>query len=80
MPSELYRNFGGRLRPLTLLERKPMLVLSRRKLERIKIGENVWITVLRCGRCGVRLGVDAPPEVPIVREELTPTQKPTHAA
>jgi carbon storage regulator len=47
-----------------------MLVLSRKVGERILIGENVAITVVRIAPGVVRLGIDAPGDTPIVREEL----------
>ena len=47
-----------------------MLVLSRKVGERIKIGDGVTITVVRVSGGGVRLGIEAPPELPVVREEL----------
>lgn len=47
-----------------------MLVLSRKVGERILIGDKVFVTVVKIGQGGVRLGVDAPPEMAVVREEL----------
>ncbi len=47
-----------------------MLVLSRKVGERIWIGENISVTVVRISGGGVRLGIDAPNELPVVREEL----------
>ena len=47
-----------------------MLVLSRKPGERILIGEDVKITVVRIGPNTVRLGIDAPRDMNIVREEL----------
>jgi carbon storage regulator len=47
-----------------------MLVLSRKPGERILIGDNVAITVVRIGPNSVRLGIDAPRDMNIVREEL----------
>lgn len=47
-----------------------MLVLSRKIGERIWIGENISVTVVRITGGGVRLGIEAPPELPVVREEL----------
>jgi len=47
-----------------------MLVLSRKVGERIWIGEDIAITVVRISNNGVRLGIDAPHELPVVREEL----------
>ena len=47
-----------------------MLVLSRKPGERILIGSDVKITVIRIGPNSVRIGIDAPGHVNIVREEL----------
>jgi carbon storage regulator len=47
-----------------------MLVLSRKPGERIMIGDNITVTVVRIGPNNVRLGIDAPRHLNIVREEL----------
>lgn len=47
-----------------------MLVLSRKPGERILIGTDVKITVIRIGPNSVRIGIDAPGHLNIVREEL----------
>lgn len=47
-----------------------MLVLSRKPGERILIGDDVAVTIVRIGPNTVRLGIDAPREMNIVREEL----------
>ncbi|KYH32694.1 carbon storage regulator CsrA [Neomoorella mulderi] len=47
-----------------------MLVLTRRVNETIVIDNRIKITVISIEQDKIRLGVDAPPEVPIVREEL----------
>lgn len=47
-----------------------MLVLSRKPGEKILIGENVTITIVRIGPNTVRLGIDAPRDMNIVRDEL----------
>ncbi len=47
-----------------------MLVLSRRVGETIRIGDQIEITVVRLYPGSVRIGIDAPPEFHIVREEL----------
>ena len=47
-----------------------MLVLSRKVGERIWIGNDISITVVRITGGGVRLGIEAPSEMPVVREEL----------
>ena len=50
--------------------RSEMLVLSRKVGQRIRIGKDVTITVVRITGGGVRLGIDAPTELPVIREEL----------
>jgi carbon storage regulator len=47
-----------------------MLVLSRKQDEVIRIGRDVTVTVLSIGRGRIRLGIEAPSEVPILRGEL----------
>ena len=47
-----------------------MLVLSRKVGERILLGDKIRITVVRVAGGGVRLGIEAPSDVPIVREEV----------
>lgn len=47
-----------------------MLVLSRKIGERIMIGDDISITIVRIGPNNVRLGIEAPRELNIVREEL----------
>tara|TARA_B100000029_G_scaffold454770_1_gene481510 strand:- start:1993 stop:2217 length:225 start_codon:yes stop_codon:yes gene_type:complete len=47
-----------------------MLVLSRKPGERVMIGEDVSVTIVRIGPNSVRLGIEAPREMSIVREEL----------
>jgi len=47
-----------------------MLVLSRKKNERIVIGDNIVITVVEVRGDRVRLGIEAPQEVPIHRSEV----------
>jgi carbon storage regulator len=47
-----------------------MLVLTRRKNEKVIIDERITITVVRCGDGSVRLGFEAPDDVNIRREEL----------
>jgi carbon storage regulator len=47
-----------------------MLVLSRKPGEKIHVGSDITITVVRVEGNRVRLGIDAPAEVPLVRAEL----------
>jgi carbon storage regulator CsrA len=49
-----------------------MLVLSRKLNERIHIGDNVTVTILRVKGNAVRIGVEAPRNVRVVRGELPP--------
>ncbi len=49
---------------------KEMLVLSRRVGERILIGENISVTVVRIAGGAVRLGIEAPGDLSIMRDEL----------
>jgi len=47
-----------------------MLVLSRKLNESIQIGENITITLIRVEGGKVRLGIDAPRDVRVLRSEL----------
>jgi len=47
-----------------------MLVLSRKTSERILIGDEISITIVRIGPNSVRVGIEAPKTMNIVREEL----------
>jgi len=47
-----------------------MLVLSRKPGEKILIGEDVTVTIVRIGPNAVRVGIEAPRTMNIVREEL----------
>ncbi len=47
-----------------------MLVLSRKKNEKIVIGDNIVVTIVQVQGDRVRLGLEAPREVRIIRAEL----------
>ena len=47
-----------------------MLVLSRKQNERIRVGESVVVTVVRVSGDKVRIGIEAPPDVRVLRDEL----------
>jgi len=49
-----------------------MLVLTRKPTQRITIGEEISIVVVSIRHDQVRLGIDAPPEMPVMRAELPP--------
>lgn len=47
-----------------------MLILSRRPGDSILIGDGIRIVVVECDRRGVRIGIEAPAEVSILRGEI----------
>ena len=47
-----------------------MLVLTRKLDEKVKIGDNIYISILDIESGSVKIGIDAPKEVPILRMEL----------
>jgi len=49
-----------------------MLVLSRKETQRIRLGDSIMITVVRVSGDKVRLGIDAPREMLVLRDELEP--------
>jgi len=54
-----------------------MLVLSRKLQQEILIGDNVKVTVLKVKGNTVRLGIEAPRSVRVVRAELPPIEETT---
>jgi carbon storage regulator len=48
----------------------PMLVLSRQRDESIIIGDNIVITIVDIRGDKVRLGINAPTEIPVHRQEV----------
>lgn len=49
-----------------------MLVLSRREHERIRLGDSIMLTVIQVAGDRVRLGIEAPSDVLVLRDELEP--------
>jgi len=47
-----------------------MLVLSRKERERIRLGDSIVVTVVRVSGDRVRLGIEAPADMIVLREEL----------
>jgi carbon storage regulator len=47
-----------------------MLVLSRKVGERIQLGDHITVTLVKIQGNTVRLGIEAPPNMTVVREEL----------
>jgi len=47
-----------------------MLVLTRKQGEQIQIGDTIRVTLVKARDGRVRIGIEAPPEVVILREEI----------
>ena len=47
-----------------------MLVITRKSGERICLGDDITITVMEISGSTVRLGIEAPAEVPVYRAEI----------
>lgn len=47
-----------------------MLVLTRKPGQQLRIGESIVVSVLDCGHNKVSIGIDAPPEISVMRGEL----------
>ena len=60
-----------------------MLVLSRKESQRIRLGDSVVITIVKISGDKVRVGIDAPSDVLVLRDELearNPAGEPEQAA
>ena len=49
-----------------------MLVLSRKETQRIKLGDSIVVTIVRVSGDKVRIGIEAPPDLVVLRDELEP--------
>ena len=47
-----------------------MLVLSRKLGQRFQVGSEIKITIVKIDRNSVRIGIEAPDDMPIHREEI----------
>ncbi len=47
-----------------------MLVFSRRINQKFYIGENIEVTVLSINSSRIRIGIEAPKDIPVHREEI----------
>ncbi len=52
-----------------------MLVITRKQDESFLVGDNVKISVVEISKDRVRIGIDAPKEIKIIRSELYDTEK-----
>ena len=52
-----------------------MLVITRKNGEGFLIGEDVRVTVVETSKDRVKIGIDAPPDVRIIRNELFDTER-----
>jgi len=55
-----------------------MLVLSRKAGERIVIGDDIVITVIRSTNSQVKIGIEAPKNVTVMRKELQDVKEPCY--
>ena len=56
-----------------------MLVLSRKESEKIMLGDSIVLTIVRVSGDRVRLGIEAPSDMLILRKELDPSDS-VHSA
>jgi carbon storage regulator len=49
-----------------------MLVLSRKESQRIRLGDSIVVTIVKISGDKVRIGIDAPADVLVLRDELEP--------
>ncbi|MBQ8786255.1 MAG: carbon storage regulator [Oscillospiraceae bacterium] len=52
-----------------------MLVITRKNNEGLRIGENITVTVVETSKDRVKIGIDAPSNVRIIRNELFDTER-----
>jgi carbon storage regulator len=57
-----------------------VLVIRRRAGESIRVGDDVEIQIIECSPTRVKLGIQAPPEVPVMRTEVRLTREQNLAA
>jgi carbon storage regulator len=54
-----------------------MLVLSRKESQRIRLGDSIVITIVKISGDKVRVGIEAPNNVLVLRDELEAHEPPT---
>jgi carbon storage regulator CsrA len=61
-----------------------MLVITRKQAEMIQIGDGIIVKVIQTGRGSIKIGIEAPPHVRVLRGEMSaelaalPPGKPLH--
>ncbi len=53
-----------------------MLVLSRKESERIRLGDSIVVTIVKIAGEKVRIGIEAPSDILVLRDELEKRQPP----
>jgi carbon storage regulator len=53
-----------------------MLVLSRKESQRIRLGDSIVVTIVKISGDKVRVGIEAPSDVLVLRDELEPRNGP----
>lgn len=54
-----------------------MLVLSRKETQRIRVGDSIVVTIVKVSGDKVRVGIEAPSDVLVLRDELEAWEEPT---
>ena len=57
-----------------------MLVLSRKESERIRVGDSITVTIVRVSGDKVRVGIEAPSDLKVLRDELDLIEEPKDPA
>jgi carbon storage regulator len=57
-----------------------MLVLSRKESERIRVGDSITVTIVRVSGDKVRVGIEAPADLKVLRDELELIEEPKDPA
>ena len=52
-----------------------MLVLSRKLGQRFNVGHDIRVTIVKIDRNSVRIGIEAPGDVTVYREEISPVEQ-----
>jgi len=63
---------GTRVSVFNINREMTMLVLSRKLGEKIVIGDNIVVTVVKIDRNQIRIGIEAPTNILVYREEIAP--------